>query len=269
MMPEGWEWDETLYAGSAEYYEHGRLPYPDELADRLASALNLDGSGRPIDVGCGPGIIAFRLVHLFEEVVGVDADRHMLEPAAQRAAEREITDTRWVACTPRTSRVTLVPFGSPPSGSHFTGWIDHVLPSMFWLLEPGGAFVLVNHWSLAGEAAPDSYPLPPDDGVQELIRSYLGETPRAGQGLPSRHARRRIRGATCCRLRRAGAGPAARRGGRHHVGRRPGRPVLLGIGFGAAPVRFARDEFKRELGALLRPRRNRECLRTESATPNS
>jgi len=95
-MPEGWEWDETLYAGSAEYYERGRLPYPAELADCLASALGLDGSGRLVDVGCGPGIIALRLAHLFDDAVGVDADRHMLAQAAQRSNERGMTNTRWV-----------------------------------------------------------------------------------------------------------------------------------------------------------------------------
>src|SRR3954462_15039095 len=95
-MPEGWEWDETLYEGSAEFYERGRLPYPAALAGRLADALGLDRSGRLIDVGCGPGIIALRLAHLFEQVVGVDADRDMLERAGRRASERNVTNARWV-----------------------------------------------------------------------------------------------------------------------------------------------------------------------------
>jgi len=183
-MPEGWEWDETLYAGSAEYYERGRLPYPVELADRLASALNLDGSGRAIDVGCGPGIIAVRLAHLFEEMVGVDADPHMLEKAAQRANEGEISNTRWVQMRAEELPGDLGIFRVATFAQSFH-WMDRqrVAENVFRMLAPGGAFVLVNHRSLAGEAVPDSqYPMPPDDDVQQLIKTYLGETRRAGQG---------------------------------------------------------------------------------------
>jgi hypothetical protein len=49
-----WEWDETLYAGSARYYAAGRMAYPAALGDGLRDELGLDGSGRLLDVGCGP-----------------------------------------------------------------------------------------------------------------------------------------------------------------------------------------------------------------------
>ena len=51
MEDDGWEWDETLYAGSAAYYSRGRLPYPAELAAVLREELGLDGTGRLLDVG--------------------------------------------------------------------------------------------------------------------------------------------------------------------------------------------------------------------------
>ena len=122
LMPEGWEWDETLYAGSAQYYERGRLPYPADLADRLASALGLDGSGRLLDVGCGPGIIALRLAHVFDDVVGVDADRQMLAQATQRASERKRRPTRvGSTCAPRIFPETLAGFVLPRSPSRSIG----------------------------------------------------------------------------------------------------------------------------------------------------
>jgi len=186
-MPEGWEWDETLYAGSAEYYERGRLPYPAELADCLRSALGLDGSGRLIDVGCGPGIIALRLAHLFDDVVGVDADRHMLAQAEQRSNERGLTNTRWVQMRAEDLPGDLGTFHVATFAQSFH-WMNRprVADAIFTMLQPGGAFVLVNHWSLEGEAAPDSpYPLPPRDEVQQLVTKYLGETRRAGQGVLS------------------------------------------------------------------------------------
>jgi len=184
-MPKGWEWDETLYGGSAEYYERGRLPYPAELADRLASALALDGSGRAIDVGCGPGIIALRLAHRFDEMVGVDADRHMLEEAARRAVEQGISNTRWVEMRAENLPGDLGRFRVATFAQSFH-WMDRasVAEKVRAMLEPGGAFVQVNHWSIGGEPAPESpYPFPPDDAVQQLVRKYLGESRRAGQGV--------------------------------------------------------------------------------------
>src|SRR5436190_15932590 len=66
-----WEWDETLFAGAAPYYMQGRLPYAEGLGDALRTSLALDGRGRLLDVGCGPGVVTVRLAHLFDEVVGL------------------------------------------------------------------------------------------------------------------------------------------------------------------------------------------------------
>ncbi|MEU7986470.1 hypothetical protein AB0B56_16520 [Streptosporangium canum] len=76
-MSEGWEWDDTLFLGAAPYYQRGRLPYAPGLADTLAEALTLDGRGRLVDVGCGPGTLALGFAHLFGEIVGVDPDSGM------------------------------------------------------------------------------------------------------------------------------------------------------------------------------------------------
>ena len=38
-MPEGWQWDESLYRGSAAYYTLGRLPYAPRYASRLLEIL--------------------------------------------------------------------------------------------------------------------------------------------------------------------------------------------------------------------------------------
>jgi len=56
-----WEWDETLYAGSAPHYVTGRMPYPPSLADAIRDELGLDGTGRLLDVGCGPGSLTLLL----------------------------------------------------------------------------------------------------------------------------------------------------------------------------------------------------------------
>ena len=101
-MVAGWEWDETLYQGSAAYYRRGRLPYAPDLADVLAGALRLDRRGRLLDVGCGPGVVALGLAGLFAEVVGVDPDGGMIAEAERGAAEAGVAGkARWVRATTR------------------------------------------------------------------------------------------------------------------------------------------------------------------------
>jgi hypothetical protein len=63
----GWDtrsWDESFFAGAARYYEQGRLPYAPGLADAFARGLALDGRGRLLDVGCGPGTVTLPLAPL-------------------------------------------------------------------------------------------------------------------------------------------------------------------------------------------------------------
>ena len=81
VVEPGMHWHPTLYAGSAPYYAVGRVSYPIALAEALAEQLGLDGSGRLLDVGCGPGSLTLLLAPWFEQTTGVDADRDMLAEA--------------------------------------------------------------------------------------------------------------------------------------------------------------------------------------------
>lgn len=96
-MPDGWEWDRTLFQGSAAHYERGRLPYAPGFPEALAEALGLDGRGRLLDVGCGPGTVLLPMARFFTEAVGVDPDEDMLSEAGRQAGRRGVTNARWVA----------------------------------------------------------------------------------------------------------------------------------------------------------------------------
>ncbi|MCP3804595.1 methyltransferase domain-containing protein [Allokutzneria sp. A3M-2-11 16] len=76
-----WEWDSSLYSGSAEYYARGRIAYPDAVADALVAEMRLDGSGRLLDVGCGPGSLTLLLANAVEQAIGLDADPGMIDEA--------------------------------------------------------------------------------------------------------------------------------------------------------------------------------------------
>jgi trans-aconitate methyltransferase len=58
--------------------------------------LGLDGSGRLLDVGCGPGSLTLLLAPWFEQASGVDADPDMLAEAERLAAQSRIGNIEWL-----------------------------------------------------------------------------------------------------------------------------------------------------------------------------
>jgi len=52
-------YDPTLYLGSAAHYRYGRPAYSPELEAVLTQEAALDGNGRLLDAGCGPGVLRF------------------------------------------------------------------------------------------------------------------------------------------------------------------------------------------------------------------
>ena len=124
-MPIGWEWDETLFLGSAPFYERGRLPYAPGLAEAFGTALDLDGHGRLIDVGCGPGIVTLTLAPLFATVIGVDPDPGMLAEAPAAPPPPASPTSPGTRLWPRICRAASAPSRpsmSPRSPSRSTGW---------------------------------------------------------------------------------------------------------------------------------------------------
>ncbi|KAA0916187.1 class I SAM-dependent methyltransferase, partial [Streptomyces apricus] len=145
-MTADWEWDDTLFLGAAAHYRRGRLPYAPGLADALAGALGLDGRGRLLDVGCGPGTVALTLAHLFAEVVGVDPDRGMIDEAAREAAVRGLDGrARWVRARAEELPAGLGTFDVAVFAQSFH-WTDRgpVAATVRDMLRPGGALVHVS-----------------------------------------------------------------------------------------------------------------------------
>ena len=182
----GWTWDPSLYAGSAGYYAMGRVAYPAEVADVLVTALDLDGSGRLLDVGCGPGSLTLLLAPHFIEAIGVDADGAMLVEAARLAAAQQVHNVGW-----RHLRAEELPADLPPvrvvTFAQSFHWMERrrVASAVRTMLVPGGAVVHVSATTHEG-ISPDlvlPHPRPPRGAVAELVRHYLGPCRRAGQGV--------------------------------------------------------------------------------------
>ncbi|MEW1719306.1 methyltransferase domain-containing protein [Streptomyces sp. NPDC093109] len=185
-MTGDWEWDDTLFAGTAPYYRRGRLPYAPGLADVLAEVLRLDGRGRLIDVGCGPGTLALSLAHLFGETVGVDPDSGMIAEATREAAERGVTGkARWVRARAEELPAGLGTFTVAAFGQSFH-WMDRDLVAATTrdMLRPGGALVHIADLKTETRTV-DGLPRPaaPYAAIEKLVGQYLGPVRRAGRGV--------------------------------------------------------------------------------------
>jgi SAM-dependent methyltransferase len=182
-VPDGWEWDETLFAGSAPYYARGRLPYAAGLPRVLAEELDLDGTGRLLDVGCGPGTVILPLAPMFAEAVGVDPDAGMLDEAGRRAGRAGVGNVRWVRTRAEELPAGLGVFRVAVFAQSFH-WMDQerVAGTIRDMLTPDGAFV---HVSEVKETPPGGldHPAPPFAAIRELVLRHLGPVRRAGQGV--------------------------------------------------------------------------------------
>jgi SAM-dependent methyltransferase len=174
--------DETLYAGSARYYAVGRLPYPPEVAGVLREGLGLDGRGRLLDVGCGPGSLTRLLAPLFEGAVGVDADRDMVAEARRSG----VAGVEWRHLRAEELPAGLGTFRVVTFAQSFH-WMDRPLVArrVRPMLEPGGAWVHVDATTHRGApgAEPLPHPEPPRDAIDALVVRYLGPVRRAGAAL--------------------------------------------------------------------------------------
>lgn len=188
---ETWSWDDSLFAGAAAYYEQGRLPYAPGLPEAFARSLALDGRGRLLDVGCGPGTVTLQLAPLFEAVVGLDPDAEMLARASRAAAGQGAGHASWIRRRAEDLPARLGSFRAVTFAASFH-WMDRprVASAVATMLDPGGAVVQVHAPGyradeLTAEFRQGSlpFPPPPDGALDQLRRQYLGGDRRAGQGI--------------------------------------------------------------------------------------
>jgi SAM-dependent methyltransferase len=178
-------YDPTIYEGTAAHYRPGRPPYSRQLEPMLAEELGLDGRGRLLDGGCGPGILTLRLAHLFEDAVGLDPDMWMLAEGRRVTAERGIENITWVQ-----ARAEELPGAAPGPYRLVTfgqslHWTDEarVAEAVYDMLEPDGALALIVNTVEGRPRPPSPGPPPiPHAEIEAIVQKYLGPTRRAGQG---------------------------------------------------------------------------------------
>lgn len=177
-------YDPTIYAGSAAHYRRGRPPYSPELEAALTNELNLDGRGRLLDAGCGPGVLTVRLAPLFEEAVGLDPDADMLAEGVRAAEQLGISNVGWVqALAEQLPDAAPGPYRLVTFGQSFHWTDEHrTAETVYDVLEPGGALALIAH-AVEGRRPPPSAGTPiPHSEITAIVERFLGPARRAGQG---------------------------------------------------------------------------------------
>ncbi len=178
------EYDPTQFAGAARHYRRGRPPYSAHLAEVVERELALDGTGRLLDVGSGPGTVGMELAPLFEHVTLLEPDPDMLREARARAEAEHVRSADFVCATAE----DLPRLGLPPMRVVTFGQSFHrvnrveVAEAVHGLLEPGGSLVLISHDVAAGPAPsppPGATPIPHEE-IDEVVRAHLGPERRSG-----------------------------------------------------------------------------------------
>jgi SAM-dependent methyltransferase len=188
-------YDPTIYQGAAGHYRYGRPPYSPQLEEVLSEEAGLDGLGRLLDAGCGPGILTVRLAPLFEGAVGLDPDADMLTEGRRAAREKGLTNIRWVqALAEHLPAAAPGPYRLVTFGQSFH-WTDEerVAEASYDMLEPGGCLALIVHTVAGRQRPPSPGPPPiPHEEIRMVVARHLGSTRRAGEGVavPRKHTSR-------------------------------------------------------------------------------
>jgi len=172
--------DSRPYQGTARYYSLYRPPYPPALITVVRDTFRLDGSGRLLDLGCGPGSVAIRLAHLFERVVAIDPEPDMLVEGKAEANRAGVSNIEWVLGGSRDLSPAFGSFRLVTMGESFH-WMDRkqTLEALYELVCDGGGIAIV------GRGAPLSPPpmTPWRAAINRVVKQYVGERPLPWDGI--------------------------------------------------------------------------------------
>ncbi len=135
--------DAHRFRTAAAHYLQGRPPYAPVLMRRIVQICGLDGSQRLLDLGCGPGQIAFALARHVREAVGIDPEPAMLALARGRA--EALSNVRLIEGSSNDLGPALGRFHPATIGRAFH-WMNRAetLARLDPMIEAGGGVVLLN-----------------------------------------------------------------------------------------------------------------------------
>ncbi len=166
-----------LYRGAAEDYLRFRVPYPEQALRWIAQEHGLDGRGRLLDLGCGPGLVCLPLSLWFSEVLALDPEPEMLAVAEREARRQGLTHVRFLPLRAEDAPDTVAPLRLVTCGASFH-WMDRprVAERVWRWLEPGGGFVILAPAGMLGGSEPWRL------AAVEVLQHWVGDNWHPGPG---------------------------------------------------------------------------------------
>lgn len=160
----------------AGFYSRYRPAWHEAVFTRIRKDFTLDGTGRLLDLGCGPGSIVLPLAPHVEEAIGIDPEPDMLAEARAAGTRLGVRNVTWMSAraedlsNPR-FRASLGRFKLVTMGMSFH-WMDRelALTGAYEVLNPGGGLAIIGQ-----------------DVAKTFLRRIVDETLVAFIGVPGRH----------------------------------------------------------------------------------
>lgn len=183
------------FESNVAHYVRNRPRYPDAFYATIAERLGLDGTGRLIDLGCGPGFIAIGLAPFVGEVIGIDPEPAMLA-AARDEADRAGVALRLIEGRAEDVGDDLAPVRLATFGRSFH-WMDPAatLAAMKRVIDPDGHLAFIrdritdapeNNWHGPWENARKAFESPDDSGAVRRLSRLADRLGPALEGSPFR-----------------------------------------------------------------------------------
>lgn len=177
----------SLFTGTVGFYRQYRPGIPAEVADVLDQGTTTDRPRRLLDVGTGTGLVVEALLDRFDDIIAIDNDADMLA-AAESAIRPSLPEGASLSLVESTAEDF-----APPNGwradlvtiCRAFHWLDQasVLARLDAQVASDGAVAIFgdNSFWVAGS--------PWKEAVRGVIKEFLGEERRAGQGTFQHHNR--------------------------------------------------------------------------------
>jgi ubiquinone/menaquinone biosynthesis C-methylase UbiE len=173
--------DPDIYKGTAWYYSRFRPPYPKTIVTLLRDAFGLDGRGRLLDLGCGPGPVAIPIAHLFGEVVAMDPEPDMLAEGRAQAEHAGVSNIEFRRGSSEDLSPALGRFRLVTMGNSFH-WMDRqrTLDALYDLVTDGGGIAVVGHGAPLSAPPPTRWRV----AINDVVRKYVGDRRLPWDQLP-------------------------------------------------------------------------------------